>query len=326
MTTCSFSRQKAWPLNGLNAVEEWTDRRIKGECSKPYRLYEQELKQHYLSYFDQNPKLRCPHQAHSALSIAAALPPGSAQLQELIPRNAIHPYARSAKSSQMLALAILGASAMADPSHEWLWKAANLPRGLGAQNAGGRVPFMFERQLAPSDLNETPHTTQIDYAVDAPSCFVAIECKWSEQGLGGCSCLPNHEGNPMPGGFCSQRVVERPEYWQMASDFFGLSAERLPLLPCQISPLYQAVRNVAAARCLAGSTRPFAFILLFDNQNPYFRATGEWPGWPALLENRLRGHEARGLYFRALAWQDIINELPLDPGVRVWAREKHRLE
>ena len=94
--------------------------------------------------------------------------------------------------------------------------------------------------------------------------------------------------------------------WQAAREYFDLPPERLPLLPCQLSAVYQAVRNVAAARRLAANRRSFAFLLIYDATNPFFRSTGAWPGWPAVLHSVLDTHAARGLIFRAISWQKLM--------------------
>ena len=295
---------------------------INAECSAAYRAYEVELKQHYVRYFEENSKLRCSWHPYSARSVAAALPPGWSHLERMLPRGALHRYARSAKSSQILSLGLLGAACRSDSSMRWFWESLDLP-GYPAT----RQPLVaFERALAPTDLNEYPHTTQLDVCVDDPSCLLAVECKWTEQGMGTCSCARGGEGSPLPGGYCAQRVIDRPEYWLQARNFLNLASERLPLLPCQLSTVYQVVRNIAAVRHLAGKRRPCAFVLIFDALNPFFRATGKWPGWPAVLNACLQPHTGSSFFFRAISWQDLVGNLPIDGTVRAWAREKHRLD
>lgn len=295
---------------------------ITAECSAAYRAYEKDLKQHYIRYFEKNPGLRSYWHPYSARSVAAALPPGWSHLERILPHGALHRYARSAKSSQILALGLLGAACRSDPSMRWLWESLNLPGHPSAQ----KPLVTFERFLAPTDLNEHPRTTQLDVCVDDPSFLLAVECKWTEQGFGTCSCARGGEGSPLPGGYCSQRVIDRPEYWRHAKKFLNLAPERLPLLPCQLSTVYQVARNIAAARHLAGKRRPGAFILVFDALNPFFRATGKWPGWPAVLNACLQSHTGCDFFFRAISWQELIGNLPLDGNVRAWAHEKHRLD
>ncbi len=300
---------------------DWTKARIDGECLKSYRIYERDLKKHYVAYFRDRPWLRSTEQTHSARDIASALPPGWSKLEDLIPRSARHLHARSAKSSQTLALALLGAAAVSDASLSWFWDALE----IDTPPASRRPAFCFEKQLARADLGEEPHTTQLDFVISDPSCFLAIESKWAEQGFDVCSCLRRSEGSHLPGSFCGQRVLERLPYWEVARDFFRLPTERLPLLPCQIAPMYQVLRNIAAARALGAGTRRFGFVLLYDQNNPFFRPSGSWPGWPAVLTAQLDGLHHQRFIFRAIAWQQLMKHLPLDENVRQWAREKHRL-
>lgn len=304
------------------SLAHWTSQAIDQECGPSYRQYEKARRQQYLEYFARYPDLRCPRQVHSAKSRTAALPSDCDDLATLIPRNAWHVHARSGKSSQTLALAILGSAARLDPSLAWFWRAFNLPTRTTAQP---QPSFAFERSLSPADLNEKPRATVLDFAVDDPGCFVAAETKWTEAGLGTCSCIEDVTGNPNMGSHCSERVSGRQAYWQVAERYFGLPAERLPLFGCPISPVYQAVRNVAAAERLAGGKRPFAFVLLYDEQNPYFRPTGAWPGWPEVLQAHLGGHRSRGFYFCACSWQSLVPKLPLQSYVRSWLEEKHQL-
>jgi hypothetical protein len=319
MGLCPSSENQ--PSSPFASFSEWPKARINSECGLAYRRYERCLREHYVSYFNQRPWLQDAHQSHSASTMAAALPPGWNQLERLIPRPAIHPLARSAKSSQTLSLALLGGALSLAPSLNWFRDAFEIEWRPTSRTARAS----FERGLARSDLNEEPRTTQLDFAVEDSSCFVAVESKWCEQGFDVCSCLRSSEGTHLPGGYCSDRVLNRPRYWDAARDFFGLPPERLPLLPCQIAPVYQVLRNVAAARQLAGVNRSFGFVLLFDQNNPYFRPTGSWPGWPAVLRTHFERHKSQRFFFRAVAWQQLISRLPLDPNIRGWARVKHLL-
>jgi hypothetical protein len=46
-----------------------------------------------------------------------------------------------------------------------------------------------------------------------------IECKWSESGLGTCSCEKDRDGSPLPGNPCAARVAARSAYWRVADEF-----------------------------------------------------------------------------------------------------------
>ncbi len=296
----------------------WTKGRIDDQCRGPYRRYETELKKHYTEYFHQRLHLRCARHPYSARTIAAALPPGCSGLQQLMPPGTWHRFARSARSSQVLAVSILGSAVERDPSLCWLADALNLPPFADQQYP--RV--QFERALAPSDLGEVPRTTQLDFAVTSADRFIALEAKWSEPGLGSCSCSREGAGDPRTGFDCAYRVRSRRAYWNVAHKFLGLESVRMAFSPCTLSVFYQVVRNIAAAHRLSQG-RLFAFVLVFDENNPCFRQTGVWPGWPHLLRSVLR--QRSGLVFRAISWQRLVPFLPLSPEVRSWAWEKHRL-
>jgi hypothetical protein len=302
-------------------VESWPNGLIDAECRSSYRIYAKRLIEHYSAYYVRYPKLRCARHPYSACSVGAALPNGFAALQQLLPPKSVHIHARSARSSQSLALGLLGAAAHRDPSLIWFWSALGL-----AHEVSEATYYRFERTLDSADLNERPRVSQIDFTAETSRYFAAVECKWSEPGFGTCSCEREREGSPEPGAFCAERVRVRNKYWLTAQDVFGLRDERLPLFGCPISASYQAVRTAAAVRHLAGTRRQAVFVLLFDSNNPYFRRTGDWPGWPGLLEETVAAYNVcHRFVFKAISWQDLIRRLPLSSQVRKWAAEKHQL-
>lgn len=305
-----------------NSLESWSKGRIDTECLPAYRDYERELKQHYTHYFQRHPELRCPNQPYSARTIGATLPRGSQHLSWLIPRSSLHPFARSGRSSQMLALALLGSACAREPSLKWFWNILDLD--LLVKDAGGTW-YAFEQELPPSALGEKPRATKIDFVAGNSALTVCLEAKWSEAGIGICSCSVDGDGSPLAGNPCAERVASRSAYWAVASQLFGFPSQRLPLFPCPVSLAYQAIRTAAAARFLSRQKQASAFVLLYDENNPFFRRTGSWPGWPAMLGQCLKKHEADGFYFRALSWEAILHRLPLTSAVRRWAAEKHRL-
>jgi hypothetical protein len=297
----------------------WSKEAIDKECRTAYRTYIRGLEEHYIDYFRSCPQLRCPDHPFSARTISAALPPQCADLQKLIRRDLLHKWARSAKSSQTLALSLFGHAAQNDNSLSWFWDALNLPIDFCS-----RPLLQFEHCLESSDLGESPRVTKIDLSVATRDTFIAIETKWSEPGFGICSCVRDGDGDPRAGFDCSARVRSRTAYWETAHDFFGLEPVRLPLLPCSLSAAYQPIRLAAAARSLSRGRRA-VFALIFDARSPYFAATGQWIGWPALLTSLLQRYEHSGLVFRAISWQALTPNLPLTATVREWARDKHRL-
>ena len=208
------------------------------------------------------------------------------------------------ESSQTLALTLLAASCRSQPTLSWLPFADQ----LGRQRLG-----LFEVELAESVLNERPYQTQIDFLATGSDAVVALEAKFSERGFEPCRCKQRDEGT------CSARVYERP-YWAVASRELGLreTADRCPL-----SLAYQPVRNIAAAQAIAGRARASAFVLLYDERNPYFAGAGRWPGWIVMLDGLTQHSQTR---FAALPWQALITRADLDPETVQWAMDKHGLE
>jgi hypothetical protein len=304
------------------ALSHWTQERIDEQCRPSYRRYERELKAHYSEYFRRHPQLRCSRHVYSAGTVAAALPPGYSSLEKQIPKSSLHRFARSARSSQLLALALLGSAAQRQPSLRWFWNAIETPEKFTARRCSS---FAFEHFLKPEDLNEKPRVSQLDFVVRNAKSLAVVECKWSEPGLGICSCLREGEGNPRSGSYCAGRIEMRSTYWRVANQYFGLEPTRDPLFHCALSAGYQVIRNVAAAVHLAGSAKDAVFVLLFDQNNPYFRPTSNWPGWPQLLKRTFERHCQPRFHFRSVSWQEIIQRMPLEASVRRWAAEKHRL-
>ena len=299
------------------SLTQWPQERIDAECRSAYAAYEKELRDHYTGYFAQYSALRCPRQAYSAATLVAALPPGWGHLQRLLPRQSVHRYARSGKSSQTLALALLGAAIHQDVTLEALWRTL----GIGGSHAQA-AQIAFEYALDPSDLQEEPRVTTLDFLASTTHAVAVFECKWSERGFGSCSCLKDGDGSPQPGNTCASRVDARNAYWRTAYRDFGLLPARLQRSFCPMSVAYQPIRNVAATRLLSGGRRG-VFVLLYDDANPYFRQTGTWPGWPALLNAAIE--TSLDLTFKAISWQSLMSALPVPTDVRRWAVEKHRL-
>jgi hypothetical protein len=95
----------------------------------------------------------------------------------------LHPKHRSGKSSQTLALGLLGVAEDEDPSLGWLFGALDLPAPKDAT-----LRTRFEADLDASVLSEYPRTTAVDYLVDDASALICVESKWNEKGLGRRSC------------------------------------------------------------------------------------------------------------------------------------------
>jgi hypothetical protein len=296
---------------------EWTSPRLREECGTAHRAYTRAKTADYTEYFAAHEELKHADHAYKAKDVAAALPRGWESLAELLAQRSRHRHHLSANSSQILALAILGAASKLEPSHAWLYKALG-PLPL-SQSPEGR----FEVGLDPAVLNEDPgRVTSLDYRVVDDDLVICVECKWVEAGIGQCSC--KRAGGDPASGMCRPEVRDhRPRYWETAREVFGLPG-REDGQPCPLSPSYQAVRNVAAALELSKPTGIGVFALIYDESNPYFTGCGDWPGWPTALRHVLDKAHSH-LLFRAVSWQKLFPVLPFDHAVFEWAATKHGL-
>jgi hypothetical protein len=306
----------------------WTPQSIKKQCGRSHH-YKRGLEERYAAYFADRPKLAGSH-PRKARDLAAALPPERGLLKDLVPRKAWHLHHLSGGSSQVLAVALLGSAIETDPSLGWLWELLALPQPLTA----AAPKATFEYGLDQETLNEQPHVTNVDLLVEGEDVLICLEAKLWEQGLGSCRCgqeksdadpadeAPEQEpSSAHERAACSARILERPAYWSAGREVLGLP-ERLEGRPCPIAASYQAVRNVAAGRALAGTRSP-AFALFYDERNPYFSPCGEWPGWPATLSNLIR--DESGVKFRSCSWQRLLASGAVPTDVVEWARDKHGL-
>lgn len=302
-------------MAGVPLVElaGWTHERVHAACAEAYRIYSRKLDAHYTGYFAAHPEERGVHSRQSA-DIERALPPGWDYLAKELPARKRHRHHLSGRSSQLLALSVLGAATHLDFSLSWLLAAmAPVPATDSPLPPGPQ----FEYELPPQALNERPHVTTIDFYAGTSKLVICVEVKRGEEGMGRCSCSP---GAPAVAA-CSTKVLDREAYWQVAYDVFNMPP-RQEGRPCPVSLGYQAIRSVAAARKLATGGRRPVFGLIFDAENPYFAGCGAWPGWPAVLHGTLRDDM---VLFRAVSWQDLIPRLPVREDFRRWLREKHRL-
>lgn len=282
-----------------------------------------------MSYFAERPEEKGEH-AYKAKSLRLALPPGFEGLELEISESARHPAYLSGGSSQVLALALLGAACSMNPSLDWYGSLLDLPVPAGKQ--APRV--QFEYVLEPTLLGERANfTTNVDVLVSDGGFLACGEAKLWEHGLGRCGCEKRRarlerggERTPdpaEPGGACSPDVLKRDRYWDAARDVLGLR-DRENGDACPIAAGYQGVRNIAAARTLSHH-RQAAFVLFYDERNPYFLPTGAWPGWPSYLRSLVAGGNEE-VEFRACSWQRLLSSGAVSDSVVEWARTKHGLE
>jgi outer membrane biosynthesis protein TonB len=305
------ARQPA-PVGPLGA---WSRAAVDAECQAAWRRYDRGLTTRYARYFADHPEL-AGEQRTSARDLVAALPPGWEAPADAIPDRPWQRQHLSAKSSQLLAVGLLGVAASRDPSLAWLWDAL-APLPPAAEDAPS---LEFAHVVDPKLLGERPRQTGFDVLIDDPAVLVGIEIKWREHGVEACRCRGDGVG-PLEGERCSRRVEQRTPYWEAAADVLGI-APREPEAACPISPVYETVRHAAALRGLAGADRPAVLAQLYDANNPYFVGAGDWPGWPGLLAQAVA---AEGFQFAAISWQELVPQLPLDEPTRAWAADKHGL-
>ena len=280
----------------------WTTGRIDAECEEAYEAYVAQVRLGHITYFAARPERRSGTRAFAACSREAAFPDGWEHLAGTLPEPAWHRYHLSAGSSQVLAIALIASATRSDPSLRWL------PGDLCFR----RPLSLFEVELAPGVLNERPRQTSLDWLVLDRGQVVAGEAKFTERGLGQCSC------DLRESGVCSERVLDRP-YWHVAQRDMALKPEPGR---CSLSLAYQAVRNVAAAQAIAGPRRRASFLLLYDGRNPYFVGARAWPGWIWMLSQLTADSSTT---FMALSWQELLGRVEFDSPVKRWAADKHGL-
>ena len=285
------------------AFAAWTRAAIDEECRAAYGDYAKAVRARHIAFFAARPELRSSQHPFAAVDRVAAFPPGWSHLAGVIPEGEWHRHHLSGGSSQVLAVALLGAAVHDDPTLAWV---------PGRNSLGERVAPLFEVELAPPVLNEQPRQTVLDFAVVGSDGVAIAEAKFTERGFGTCSCRHAARGE------CSKRVLQRP-YWHYAKEL-GLPAAGDGR--CALSLAYQPIRNIAAVGAIAEQRRP-SFLLLYDRRNPYFTGAGRWPGWVRILEGLSR-HAS--VSFAALAWQELLARVTLDADVLEWVREKHGIE
>jgi hypothetical protein len=295
-------------------LARWSAGRIDAECAQAYRAYHRDLRDRHIKHFADTPKRRDARRPFVAASFDDALPVGwGTRLARLIKPDALHRHYLSGGSSQTLALGLLGPAVLHPSSLQWLFEP-----GGPFPSVGVPLTWQFEYSVGFGLLNETPHTTDIDFLVSGPRGVLAVEAKFMEKGFGRCSCSARAQGR------CDARIVDDRPYWKIARSVLGLMGPSPPD-ECELGLAYQPVRNLAAALEMTGLRDCATFGLLYDERNPYFAGCGEWPGWARLLERSVCA-DAR-VAFKAVSWQQLIPLLPRRGRreVRLWAADRHGL-
>lgn len=311
----------------MPAPAVWTPSEIDAQCKAGHARYVSSLKQHYTEYFAARPE-EAGTQAWSARDLRAALPPGFEMLEVFLAAGARHRHHLSAGSSQVVALALIGAAQVTRPEPVWYSGLLDLPVPAAEEKTRLQFEFALDAQLLGERAN---FPTTIDVLSSHSRGLSCAEAKYWEAGLGRCGCLKKARerlgrdaADPTePGGACSPDILKRHKYWVAARDVLDLPS-RAEGDACPIASGYQGVRNVAAARELSDG-RSAAFVLFYDERNPYFAATGSWPGWPAYSRERFESGD-RSVEFRSCSWQRLLGSGAVPGAVVEWARVKHGLE
>jgi hypothetical protein len=309
-------------MSEMEFCDRWPAKAIATQCGPSFAEFKAKgLDEHHRAFFRANPHLANEHHVIKARDLEAALPPGYAHLAKLLPTGR-HIHYLSGGSSQVLALALLGSAWEAHPDLSWLATLLGEP-GLFADESPRTT---FEASVDEALLDERPNVTSLDLLVDDGNTVICLEAKYQETGMGKCSCNGTDPGSSLAGR-CAAKVLRRDAYWETSRDVFGFR-ERVDERQCPIEVSYQAVRNVAAACALANGRRA-VFALAYDERNPYFSGSGDWPGWVAELKRLLAPAEATRngkLLFRAFSWQRLLGSGAIPDDVVDWAREKHLLD
>jgi hypothetical protein len=292
-------------VSSAKQFARWTVAAVDQQCAEAHDAYKKTLHTRHLDYFRARPKTRDPRRPWAASARRYCFPEGWEKLATILPEESWQEFHLFGGSSQTLAITLLTAAVQSDPTLSWV---------PGAETLGSSKACLYEVELAPHVLNEQPCQTTIDWLLLGSSGVIAAEAKYRETGFGTCRCDGRAEG------ICSDRVLERP-YWQVAGQALGLHRDE-GSGRCALSVTYQAVRNIAAASTIARGRRA-GLLLLYDARNPYFSGCGEWPGWVSVVGSLCA---ASPVDVRTLAWQELLDRLPLDHRVIDWALEKHGLD
>jgi hypothetical protein len=294
-------------------LADWTHATVDEECRPAYRAWEAA---HRARYHEVLVRRGVALTGDWVVEDLGDLLPAELadRFDDLVPGHEWQVHSRSATSSQALAVGFFG-SAILEREPAWrVLASALVPQGTDPGNVVARPAF-----------------AHADLLIETDAMVVAVECKRFEHGVGRCSCRrPDPDGDgratlpAWPVAACRSDVLARAGYWRVARERFGLP-EREPGAPCPIALAYQAIRGVAALDALRGDRRGM-LVLVHDADNPYFHATGAWPGWPAMLEAVLAGSRDAGIGFHSVTWPQLVPRLLSSPRLVEWARDLHGIE
>ena len=324
-----------------------------GARTNPYQIYVSGLisrfwdyatsqNYHSLGYLDSPPRTDRPpvfvkdHAEKNVVVCQTAAPAIVNAVQLMIPPapgkqtgGKRHRWYRSMKSSQALAQGVLGNLAV----HNLLGNFASLVDDFGDPLFGPAAPTRqnFEMEHDVTHLEE-PRPTSLDGLV-AGDYRVAIECKFTEAGVGTCSRpgLPSDADEYCNGTYALQgtRLEAKcslthigVKYWEYVPQLFAWNGN-CNWDPCPLAKNYQLVRNVLAVGVKDGPVSPGTertvsldaghVVLIYDKRNPAFLSGGK--GLCAFCETRAHLRNPRML--RKISWQRIVKHMR-DEGLLKW--------
>jgi hypothetical protein len=263
------------------------------------------------------PVFLTPQAWHNVITKPDATPEELDRLLKLLPSWRRHKWFRSMTSSQALTQSVLGNLAICshlsclselsdDEGEPLLGKAQVSSENFAMEH---KIDYLGERRQ-----------TSLD-AFFSGTYQVAIECKFTEVGVGSCSRSSlrpsdsNYYTDLCNGSFTRQ--MNREErcslteigalYWKSVPALFEWPND-IDLISCPLHKNYQLVRNILAA-CIRpdGTVSPESghVILIYDENNPAFQVGGD--GFRAFVETR-QALKAAGL-LKKCSWQRIVRHL-----------------
>lgn len=250
-----------------------------------------------------------------------ASPDEITKVRSMIAVNARHRWFGSMRSSQALAQSVF--------ANLWYLGKLNVLAGLDTDDGG--VAF-FETGQAPTEvLLEYPvnYLGEIEQRSTSVDLFmvgmtrVAVECKFSEAGVGDCSRPKLRPGHPAyerehcDGSYTYQRgrtercslTSIRVRYWEYIPQLFDWRPD-VDHPRCPIRYTYQLVRNVLAA-CVRGDVvapNGAHALVLYDHRNPAFQPGGDGMIAFKQVVTALRDRSL----LRRCSWQRLLARLRQD--------------
>lgn len=236
-------------------------------------------------------------------------------LFKLIPLGEHHKWFRSMNSSQALSLSILGNL-----------KVYNLLDILADLKDDNELPLLENENIAFDDFTlehkinhlGEPRRTSIDAFIPGEY-QIAIECKFTESEVGGCSRPrlsekdSNYQKDRCDGSYSRQRGRRERctlsengiKYWEYIPQFFNWNKNE-DMADCKLRRNYQLVRNILAAGVKpdgsTSNTNGHA-ILIYDERNPSCQPGGAI--YKAYTETREALIDPKML--RKISWQRITS-------------------